>query len=90
MRKRVVICHSRSPHVQELIRLVNETDHKMAFFAREVGVADTTVMDWCNVNHGGPSITNMEAAFNVLGYTLVIQPLTETPKPRTQISVPTE
>lgn len=71
---RPVTCVSRSPHVREFFRLLNLTEIKVEAVAEQIPCAPSTIYDWAGgVSH--PRINNLEAAFNVLGYTLTIQPL---------------
>lgn len=70
---RPVTCRSRSPHVREFFRLLNQTEIKVESIAEQVPCAPSTIYDWAKgISH--PRINNLEAAFNVLGFKLTIQP----------------
>lgn len=71
-----VTCYSDSPHIRKLFELLNNTDEKVEALAGRIEVDKSTVYGWAHAKRE-PSITKLEKAFNVLGYTLVVRPLQE-------------
>lgn len=76
-RSRKVKCDARIPLVREFFRLVNESDRSVSDIAAEVGTYSQTIFGWAGPKHYAPKIDTLEAAFNVMGYKLVLAPLTE-------------
>ena len=71
---RPVTCRSRSPHVRKLFDRLNQTTLTVKEFAAQIPANEHTVYAWASGKYY-PSIPNLEAAFNVLGYTLIDRPM---------------
>jgi transcriptional regulator with XRE-family HTH domain len=71
---RPITCTSLSPQVRRLFTRLNQTEMTVTQLSAEIGVNTTTIMAWA-ASRRQPRIDNLEAAFNVLGYTLIDRPM---------------
>jgi transcriptional regulator with XRE-family HTH domain len=60
------------PLVRELFNLANKQGATTKSIAQSVGIAEGTVKHW---QHGRvPGVSNLQAAFNALGYEMTVRP----------------
>lgn len=69
-----VTCRSKNPHVRKLFARLNQTEITVQQLAEQIPISSYTIHSWAAGRYA-PSITNLEAAFNVLGYTLIDRPM---------------
>jgi len=71
-----VTCKSRNPYVQRLIAELNKTTLSVESFAELAGLDRDTIYNWARARQN-PTIPNIVAAFNALGFTLTVTTLGE-------------
>ena len=71
-RKRIDTTHSH-PLVRRLYELIAEHQVALEDLSDRTGVALSTIYRWRSDR--APTVHNLEAVFNVLGYTLYIKPI---------------
>lgn len=74
---RPVSFNATSPFVQTFFKLLNQTDMKVDAVAEQAQLDPGTIWSWAS-KRWEPGLGNFEAALNVLGYKLVIQPKEDT------------
>jgi len=77
---RPITIKTKDPLVRQVFERLNQSPYTIEDLADAVGINKSTLSTWASGRTRNPSAANLQAAFNFLGFKLVVRPMSD-PEP---------